>query len=192
MKNGHLTETDSDVLDKSLPKTPDEALDLLDFDREKVLYNLLAAEKEMHDECTNTDFSLRLTSRTVEPTPHNDVKQHEDRAGWYECRCGLMGLPFAVPKLAPVPTLLLLAEDGEDEWMLEDAYMVHPDLLQSPGGLREMVIDEFEMTLSSSIFRAFRALKVLDSLEGLDELPGAFSRVPRYEPLGRRPAYVTG
>jgi hypothetical protein len=162
-----------------------EALALVDFDITEVLGNLLEAEWAVYGEEHENTYRLTFTFR-VHPSKQ---ESYAKKSGWVQHKCDLTGLRFAVPKLAPVPQLLLFGENA-----LEKAYVVHPGFLNDRSALFKVIVATFEEEVSSALYEARRAASVLDELRGYDELPGLppedsqpYPSGNEYEWISRRP-----
>jgi len=167
------------------PNSLAEALDLVEFDISEVLTALSEAELAVYDELYSADYRLVFTFR-VHP---NKQENYPKRSGWVEMRCDLTGMSFAVPKLAPVPQLLLFREEA-----LEEVFVVHPDFLNDRSDLSQMIVSKIEEDLISALYEARRAAAFLDEFSTYDDLPGlpaedsvSYPTDQGWEAIGNRP-----
>lgn len=179
--------TKSNVAERTFD-SPADALALLDFDPSDVVGPLSDVKAAVYGEQSAGGFRLAFSFRAL--TLGIEQEAYPKKTGWVKLRCDLTGMHFAVPKLAPVPQILIFQGDT-----LEGQFVVHPDFLEDRSHLLEMLVSRLEEDLAAALYRARQAASLLNGLSTMDELPGLSPEARKsypggdgFEAIGRRPA----
>jgi hypothetical protein len=147
------------------------------------LYETIAGDGSEGGRFENVRLAFRV------PAKRKAEGTYSRRSGWLVYRCGLTGSPFAVPKEAPVPMLVMdKPRPGEDGTRLQ-AKMIHPDLAHD----RPQLLQELARTLDSEIhdllYQLCDAFNLLEALSQLKRLPDCGVADPYPKRGGERSGY---
>lgn len=196
---------------RDLPDALDEALQLLNLDRQRLEDHLDDAHAALHDDHHDDHYDnddhhdrrsdstgisrLELTFRVYSPVYDENVARYcQMQTGtWMQYACDLTGMWVAVREGAPIPVVVLYGTTTEGDEALLECYKIHPDYLQDRKRLYRAIVEQLESGVRSGVRQAYRAFDSLRFLTGLDDLPGrpaegaCYPAGRGYEPLGDRP-----